>query len=144
MVDEIDKAAERNWNGRLWDAILPFCDPETASRYRDQSLDAELDLSRCSIIATANDASKLPSPLRDRFRIIKVQTPSLQNLSPLAAQVMRDIATEDEARSCDEPLAADELAVIGKAWWKSGFSIRKLQKIVLATLEARDSHAPRH
>ena len=51
---------------------------------------------------------------------------------------------EDEARAHDPPLASDELAVIGKAWQQAGFSMRKLQKIVLATLEARDSYAQRH
>jgi TolB-like protein len=44
LVDEIDKPVERNWNGRLREALLPFCDPETSGRYRDQSLDSEIDL----------------------------------------------------------------------------------------------------
>jgi ATP-dependent Lon protease len=144
LVDEIDKAAERNWNGRLWDAILPFLDVETACRYRDQSLDAEIDVSAISYLFTANDASKLPAPLKDRLRIIRVPSPTLAHLAPLAAQVMRDLAIEDEARAHDPPLASDELNVIGKAWARAGFSMRKLQKIILATLEARDSYAARH
>jgi ATP-dependent Lon protease len=144
MIDEIDKAAERNWNGRLWDALLPFCDAETASRYRDQSLDCELDLSHVSYIATANEVIKLPAPLRDRLRIIKVPTPTLAHLPHLARQVMRDLAIEDETRAHDAPLAGDELAIIGKAWERSKFSMRALQAIVSATLEARDSCAMRH
>ena len=144
LIDEIDKAAERNWNGRLWDSVLPFLDVETARRYRDQSLDSELDLSAVIFVATANDVSKLPPPLKDRLRIIRVPSPTLAHLPQLAAQVMRDIAIEDEARAHDPPLASDELAVIGKAWQQAGFSMRKLQKIVLATLEARDSYAQRH
>jgi ATP-dependent Lon protease len=144
MVDEIEKAAERNFNGRLWDAMLPFLDPETAGRYRDQSLDSELELSAICYISTANDITKLPSPLRDRLRVIKVPTPTLQHLPALAASVMRDLAAQDEARAGDAPLAGDELAVIGKAWAKAGFSMRALQKIVGATLDARDQHAMRH
>jgi ATP-dependent Lon protease len=144
LIDEIDKAAARNWNGRLWDALLPFLDRETAGRYRDQSLDCELNLSMVSYVATANDATKLPSPLRDRFRIIKIPAPTLQHLPALAAQVMRDLAIEDESRQADAPLAGDELAVIAKAWSRAGFSMRALQKIVGVTLEARDSHAMRH
>jgi ATP-dependent Lon protease len=144
MVDEIEKAAERNWNGRLWDAMLPFLDRETAARYRDQSLDAELNLSMVTYVATANDVTRLPASLRDRFRIIKVPAPTLQHLPALAAQVMRDLAIEDEVRNGDMPLAGDELAVIGRAWSASKFSMRALQKIVQATLEARDDHAMRH
>jgi ATP-dependent Lon protease len=144
LIDEIEKSADRHHNGRLWDALLPFLDQETAGRYRDQSLDCELDLSRISFAATANDVTKLPGPLRDRFRVIRVPTPTLQHLPALAASVMRDLAAEDEARAGDEPLAEDELDVIGKAWSRAGFSMRSLQKIVGASLEARDQHAMRH
>ena len=42
------------------------------------------------------------------------------------------------------PFASDELAVMAKAWAPSGFSMRKLQKIVAATLEARDACQMRH
>jgi hypothetical protein len=57
---------------------------------------------------------------------------------------MEDMAKEDQERIGDEPLAADELLVIGKMWERAGFSMRKLQKIVAATLAARDAHAMRH
>jgi hypothetical protein len=143
MLDEIDKATASQ-NGFLGHSLLSFTDPETASRIRDQSLDAEVDLSMCSFIATANDAALLPGMLRDRFRLIRMPTPTLQHLPQLAAQVMRDLSIGDETRSYDAPLAEDELSVIGKAWSKAGFSMRKLQKIVAATLEARDQYAMRH
>ena len=80
--------AAANHNGSLHSALLGFLDTETACRYRDQSLDAELDLSRVSYIATANDASKLPAPLRDRFRIIKVPAPTLAHLPQLPSQFL--------------------------------------------------------
>jgi hypothetical protein len=57
---------------------------------------------------------------------------------------MRDLARDDEARAHDEPLAQDELDVIGRAWAKEKFSMRKLQRLVGATLEARDQCARRH
>jgi ATP-dependent Lon protease len=107
-------------------------------------LDAELDLSAVSYVATANSVEKLPSPLRDRFRIVTVPSPTLAHLPQLAASVMRDLAAEDEVRVGDEPLALDELAIIGKAWAPTKFSMRALKKIVAATLEARDSYATKH
>ena len=145
MVDEIDKSSgAAGHNGRLFDAILPFLERETAEQYRDQSLDAELNLSMLTFISTANSIDRLPDPLKDRFRIVKVPDPTLAHLPALAANVMRDMARDDEERTHDAPLAGDELAVIAKAWPKAGFSMRKLQKIVQATLEARDECAPRH
>jgi len=58
--------------------------------------------------------------------------------------VMRDLATEDDARAHDEPLAGDELEIIGRAWARERFSMRKLRRLVGATLEARDYCARRH
>jgi ATP-dependent Lon protease len=145
LLDEIDKATSAGGhNGSLYSSLSGFTDRETSARYRDQSLDAEVDLSCVSYISTANDVSKLPSHIRDRFRCVRVPDPTLAHLPALAAQVMRDLSIEDEARSGDPPLAGDELAIIGKAWQRAGLSMRQLQKIVAATLDARDQHAPRH
>lgn len=144
LIDEIDKCKDSSNNGFLAHALLSFLDVETARRYRDQSLDAEMDLSAISFISTANEVARLPAMLRDRFRIVRVPTPTLAHLPQLAASVMRDLAAEDQARAGDEPLAVDELDVIGKAWARARFSMRSLQKIVAATLEARDQHALRH
>jgi ATP-dependent Lon protease len=67
----------------------------------------------------------------------------LVHLPTLAALIMKDLASEDESR-LDEPLAADELEVIGRAWRRQRFSIRKLRRLVAATLEARDACVMRH
>ncbi|MHC2844916.1 AAA family ATPase [Bradyrhizobium diazoefficiens] len=146
FIDELDKCSggRSSLNGSLTSALLPFLEAETAKSYRDQSLDCELDLSMASYICTANDVSVLPDYLRDRFRIVRVPAPRLVDLPLLAASIMEDLAREDVERVGDEPLAPDELMVIAKAWEKAGFSMRKLQKIVLATLEARDAYAMRH
>lgn len=144
MVDEADKSGTSSHNGRLWDALLPFLERETAARYRDVSLDAELNLSFISYIATANSIEPLPAPLIDRFRIVKVPAPRPSDLPLLAANVLRELAVENGEQGFVWPLAHDELEIIARAWEKSGFSIRKLQKILEATLEARNATAVRH
>lgn len=144
MVDEIEKAADSTMNGNLWSAMTPFLERETSCRYRDVGLDAELDLSHVNHVATANSTDRLPSYLRDRFRMIKVPSPSLAHLPALAALVMQDIERDDDARAGAPPLAPDELDVIGRAWVRERFSMRKLTRLVEATLEARDACAPRH
>lgn len=144
MVDEIEKASANPRNGALWSVLLQHTERETAARLRDAALDTELDLSAVCHCATANSVDPLPEPLRDRYRVIRVPNPTLQHLPKLAANVMRDMAAEDEARAGDGPLADDELSVIGRAWASRKFSMRALQKIVAATLEARDQHAMRH
>jgi ATP-dependent Lon protease len=144
MLDEIEKAGTSSHNGRLWDALLPFLERETAARYRDVSLDSELNLSFISYIATANSIDPLPAPLKDRFRIIKVPAPRLNDLPLLAANILQELAIENGEQGFVWPLGHDELEVIARAWEKAGFSIRKLQKILEATVEARNATAVRH
>jgi ATP-dependent Lon protease len=144
MVDEIEKASPNPRNGALWNVLLAHLERETASRFRDVSLDAELDCSWVNHLATANTIDPLPAPLKDRYRLIKVPAPGLAHLPQLAANVVAEIERENGEQGFELPLAPDELEVIGRAWERSGFSVRKLQKIVAATLEARASCARRH
>jgi hypothetical protein len=137
-------SATSSHNGRLWDALLPFLERETAARYRDVSLDAELNLSFISYIATANSIEPLPAPLKDRFRMVKVPAPGLSDLPLLAANVLEELAVESGEQGFVWPLAHDELEVIARACKTAGFSIRKLQKILEATVEARNATAVRH
>jgi ATP-dependent Lon protease len=144
MVDEIEKAGTSSGNGRLWDALLPFLERETAATYRDVSLDAELDLSWVSHVATANSIENLPDPLKDRYRIVRIPAPRLADLPRLASNVLKKLAVEAGEQGFVWPLADDELEVIGRAWEKAGFSIRNLQKIVAATLDVRNATSVRH
>lgn len=145
FVDEIEKSGSGTYNGRLWDAMHPFLERETSARYPETGLgDVELDLSWVSYVATANSLDAVPSTLLDRFRILKVPSPTMAHLPALAAVVMRDLAKHDDVRTYDEPLAEDELAVIGRVWRAERFSMRKLQRLVATTLEVRDATARRH
>lgn len=144
FVDEIDKSATSQHNGRLVHAILPHLERETACRYRDSSLDAELDLSWVVHIATANSIKDLPEPLKDRYRIVNIPSPRLADLPLLAGNVMRELAIEIGEVAFVQALANDELDVIARAWSASGFSLRKLRAILSATLELRNQAAVRH
>jgi ATP-dependent Lon protease len=145
MIDEIDKAAVGHFHGNLHQALMPFLEKETARAYPDIGLDIEADLSAVNYCATANDDTKLPPPLRDRCRIIRVPSPDIEHLPGLVASILRDIAIE---RNIDPrwlaPLAGDELEVVARAWNWSDRSVRKLQKIVSATVTAREECAARH
>lgn len=140
-LDEVDKAATGRSNGNLWDALGGFTDRITAATYRDVSLDAPVDLSWVNFVMTANDDKVLPEQLRDRLRIVRIPVPTPAHLPSLAAQVLREMEREagDQAGWLED-LEADELAVAGRAWASSRFSMRKLQKIVAATVEARREH----
>jgi ATP-dependent Lon protease len=144
MVDEIDKAPPGFWHGSLHTALMPFLERETAAAYPDPGFEIQVDVSHVNYCATANDDSKLPKPLKDRLRVIRVPAPGKAQLEMLCASILKDLAVELAIPPAFlMPLAPDELDVVRKAWGDNG-SVRKLQKIVRGTVTARDQHAVRH
>ncbi|UYO45735.1 AAA family ATPase [Rhodopseudomonas palustris] len=145
MIDEIDKAANDRHNGALDQALLPFLERETSRRYPDPGIEAEVDLSHVSYVATANSEIGIPQHLLDRFRIVRWPDPTVDMLPDLARGVLSDVA--DDQRIDPRfiaPLSADELDVVTQAWVRGRPSIRRLQVIVRATLTARETYALRH
>ncbi len=71
LIDEIDKMGE-SYNGDPASALLEVLDPEQNVNFRDFYLDIPYDLSKVLFIVTANDLSRIPSPLFDRMEIIEM------------------------------------------------------------------------
>jgi ATP-dependent Lon protease len=143
LIDEIEKAATRTDYGRLWDCLLGFLEPETNARYPDPALQTNLDLSQVSYVATANSLDPLPSPIRDRFRVVTFPKPAADDLDALLPAVIADLAKE---RGLDQswvpPLNGLERAAISRHW--RGGSMRRLRRIVEVILRERDIRAPRN
>ena len=143
LIDELEKAATRSDHGRLRDYLLGFFEPETAARYPDPALQTTLDLSHVNYIMTANSTDSLPSPLRDRLRVISFPSPQARDLEALLPAVLAGIALE---RQLDPrwitPLDGDEHRATAQYWY--GGSVRQLKRIVEVILKEREKESVRN
>lgn len=143
LLDELEKAGTGTRNGRLWDCLLGFLEPENAARYPDPYYQRPVDLCGISYLATANSLTGLPAALLDRFRVIPFPEPDIEHLPALLPQIIAEIAAEADLPVDWYPaLAGDELEAIRGVW--SDRSIRSLRRIVEAVLTARELAAQRH
>ena len=143
LIDEIEKSGTRSDYGRLWDCLLGFFEPETSARYPDPALQTNLDLSQVSYVATANSLDPLPSPIRDRMRVVTFPKPSADDLDALLPAVIADLARD---RGLDQswvpPLDGAEHTAVARHWRRG--SVRRLRRIVEAVLRERDVRATRN
>ena len=87
VLDEIDKVG-RNMRGDPTSALLEILDPEQNTNFRDYYANFNTDLSQVVFIATANDISSIPAPLRDRMEFIQISSYTPQEKEKIAKKYL--------------------------------------------------------
>lgn len=147
VVDELDKVGTSNHNGNLGLTMLPFLEPESACRVSDDFLLRELDYSRLTWVATANDASLIEAALLSRFEVIRMGKPSPDHFAAICLQVRADMAKRLGVETDRLPALDDLDMALMKKGMGFSFSAREVRKacearLVEKTRLARLSRAP--
>lgn len=144
VLDEIDKGTPaRSQNGSVWASALGIL--EKSERYFDPCLQAEVDLSAITYVATANHLDVMPPELTDRFLVLKVPRPRPQDF-----EIVLKGALKAEAKAMQTHVELlPELDRYDKAFLRDMFgkrrhSLRSFRKMVSLLIGEKASVAAPH
>jgi len=128
MFDEIDKLGQGGFHGDPSSALLEVLDPEQNSKFRDNYLGVDFDLSKIMFITTANMLDTIPGPLRDRMEIIQLPGYTAQEKLQIARRYLvgRQLASSGLDAAKVEIADAALLAVIEDYTREAG--VRSLER----------------
>lgn len=83
LIDEIDKLT-KDYKGDPASALLDVLDKEQNSKFIDNYIEEEVDLSNVLFILTGNDEDKIPDALKDRLEIINLSSYTIHEKDDIA------------------------------------------------------------
>nr|MDE6341409.1 endopeptidase La [Muribaculaceae bacterium] len=107
VLDEIDKIS-RDMKGDPAAALLEVLDPEQNSRFHDNYIDIDYDLSDVFFIATANTTDPISAPLLDRMELIEVSGYIIEEKIEIARRHLLPNALSDLGFEAGEISISDE------------------------------------
>jgi len=103
VLDEVDKAggdARYDPMGALY-ALL---ERDTASHFKDEFIDVDMDASHILWVATANDESVIPEPILNRMNVYSIERPDAEGARRIALAVYHEILDAHNWPFPSEPL----------------------------------------
>jgi len=90
VLDEIDKAGGDHRYDPMG-ALYALLERDTASHFKDEFIDVDMDASHILWIATANDESAIPDPILNRMNVYAIERPDADGSRRIALAVYREI-----------------------------------------------------
>ncbi|WP_029513190.1 endopeptidase La [Mycoplasmopsis primatum] len=101
LLDEIDKMSS-DIKGDPTSAMLEVLDPEQNTKFQDNYVEHEYDLSKVLFIATANYYENIPAPLLDRVEIIELNSYTISEKVKIAREHLINIVIEQAGLTKDQ------------------------------------------
>jgi len=129
LLDEIDKLGTGTW-GDPASALLEILDPEQNHHFVDRYLEVPFDLSKVLFVATANDLSNVPGPLRDRMQLIDIAGYGQAEKLTIARDHLLPIVAKNAGMQPDDVVFTDAALEAAIAHWTREAGVRELQRIL--------------
>jgi ATP-dependent Lon protease, bacterial type len=145
VLDELDKSSQvGSANGSVMGSLLSLV---LADTYHDLCLQASVDVSGVTFVATANDLGRIDEFLRDRFTIVRVPSPRECDFDVLHRNVREDFARAERLDPARVPeLGPDEMRMLRGlvAGNRSARSFRLYYERIVKDMMARAEEAAQH
>lgn len=125
LLDELDKAAKDHRYGGV-DHLLGLLEPVTAGSFTDASTQLPINASWIAWVATCNSLDGISPPLRSRFEVFEIGSPTAEQMVAVIRSVQRDIhAHEHWARAFRADLVSPVIDAL------SAYSPRVLRRALI-------------
>ncbi|GAB3426855.1 AAA family ATPase [Massilia solisilvae] len=114
VLDEVEKASGSSQSDPLA-ALYQLLEPETATAFRDEFIDVDIDASQIFWVLTANSTEGIPKPLLNRMAVYEVPPPTPEQAASIAQRMYRSLLGELNLQGFDDQLAGavlDKLAPV--------------------------------
>src|SRR5437763_13059014 len=90
VLDEVDKAGGDSRYDPMG-ALYTLLERDTATHFKDEFIDVDMDASHILWVATANDASAIPEPILNRMNVYAIEQPDADGARTIALAVYHEI-----------------------------------------------------
>ncbi|QHJ71609.1 endopeptidase La [Planococcus halotolerans] len=127
LLDEIEKMSN-DFRGDPSSAMLEVLDPEQNNSFSDHYIEETYDLSNVLFIATANDLSSIPGPLRDRMEVISIAGYTEAEKTQIAKNHLAPKQLEEHGLTAEQLQFTDEALLSIVRYYTREAGVRGLER----------------